>query len=225
MSTLRFPPAEAGASFRHVVRGWAEYYRHTSLLSDIAQITTYTWQRYLGWLLKKHKGSRPSQLIAAKTQTILGRKRWVADIREGTTSLRAHQWSPTRRDIQRRRYQRKGKDGFPHPYLSQASARTTDYPLGETGPDERIYTVTVGVPRQNEPFTIGERKLRARMRDGFRCVQCGNQNDLQVHHTKGFKSHRLARLVGVVLVAVMGFAASSVQTIRSQKDHGPTTSL
>jgi RNA-directed DNA polymerase len=181
-------------SLNSVVRGWAEYYRHTSLLSDIAQISTYTWQRYLGWLLKKHKGSRPGQLIAAKSQTIQGRKRWVAHIREGTTSLRAHQWLPTRMELQRRRYLRKGKEGFPHPYLSQASAGTSDYPIGETGPDERIYTVTVGVPRQGEPLSIGERKLRARMRDGFRCVQCGSQHDLQVHHTKGFKSHRLADL-------------------------------
>ncbi len=181
-------------SLNSVVRGWAEYYRHTSLLSDIAQITTYSWQRYLGWLLKKHKGSRPGQLTAAKSQTILGRKRWVAHIREGTTSLRAHQWLPTRMELQRQRYLRKGKEGFPHPYLSQASAGTSDEPFGETGPDERIYIVTVGVPRQGEPLSIGERKLRARMRDGFRCVQCGSTNDLQVHHTKGFKSHRLADL-------------------------------
>jgi RNA-directed DNA polymerase len=177
-----------------VVRGWAEYYRHTSLLSDIAHITWYTWQRYLGWLLKKHKGSRPGQLIAAKTQNIHHRKRWVAEICEGKTTLHVHQWMPTTTELHRRRYLRKGKDGFPHPYLSQDVAWTTDYPLGETGPDERIYTVTVGVPRQNEPLTIGERKLRAKMRDGFRCVHCGSQEQLQVHHTKGFKSHRLADL-------------------------------
>jgi len=181
-------------SLNSVVRGWAEYYRYTSLHSDIAQISTYTWQRYLGWLLKKHKGSRPGQLIAAKSRTILGRKRWVAHIREGTTSLHTHQWLPTRSELQRQRYLRKGKDGFPHPYLSQVSAGTSDELIGETGPDERIYTVTVGVPRAGEPLSIGERKLRAKMRDGFRCVRCGSQNDLQVHHTKGFRSHRLADL-------------------------------
>jgi group II intron reverse transcriptase/maturase len=181
-------------SLNSVVRGWAEYYRYTSLHSDIAQISTYTWQRYLGWLLKKHKGSRPGQLIAAKSRTILGRKRWVAHISEGTTSLHTHQWMPTRRELQRQRYLRKGKDGFPHPYLNQVSAGTSGELIGETGPDERIYTVTVGVPRAGEPLSIGELKLRAKMRDGFRCVRCGCQNDLQVHHTKGFRSHRLADL-------------------------------
>jgi group II intron reverse transcriptase/maturase len=181
-------------SLNSVVRGWAEYYRYTSLHSDIAQISTYTWQRYLGWLLKKHKGSRSGQLIAAKSRTILGRKRWVAHIREGTSSLHTHQWLPTRREFQRQRYLRKGKDGFAHPYLSQVSVETSDELIGGSGPAERIYTVTVGVPRAGEPLSIGERKLRAKMRDGFRCVRCGSQTDLQVHHTKGFKSHRLADL-------------------------------
>ena len=46
-----------------IVKGWAEYYKHTSLLEDIEEITRYTWFRYLGWLLKKHKGSRKQELI------------------------------------------------------------------------------------------------------------------------------------------------------------------
>jgi RNA-directed DNA polymerase len=43
-----------------IVKGWAEYYKHTSLLEDIEEITRYTWFRYLGWLLKKHKGRNSS---------------------------------------------------------------------------------------------------------------------------------------------------------------------
>ena len=50
--------------------GWAEYYKYTSLLDDIEEITRYTWFRYFGWLLKKHKGSRKHKLIATKTETI-----------------------------------------------------------------------------------------------------------------------------------------------------------
>jgi RNA-directed DNA polymerase len=41
-----------------IVKGWAEYYKCTSLLEDIEEITRHTWFRYLGFLLKKHKNSR-----------------------------------------------------------------------------------------------------------------------------------------------------------------------
>ena len=33
-----------------LVKGWANYYKYTSLLSDIEEITRYTWHRYLLWL-------------------------------------------------------------------------------------------------------------------------------------------------------------------------------
>ena len=49
-----------------IVKGWAQYYRHTSLLDDIEEITRYTWFRYLAWLLKKHKGSRKHELITCQ---------------------------------------------------------------------------------------------------------------------------------------------------------------
>ena len=41
-----------------IVKGWCEYYKHTSLHKDLEEISRYTWQRYLGFLLKKHKNSR-----------------------------------------------------------------------------------------------------------------------------------------------------------------------
>ena len=87
-----------------IVRGWAEYYKHTSLLLDIEEISRYTWHRYLNWLLAKHKGSRPRQLIKSKTTVIHNRTRWRAEIREGDKTLEAFQWLPTRKELVRRRY-------------------------------------------------------------------------------------------------------------------------
>jgi len=181
-----------------IVRGWAQYYRHTSLLEDIEEITRYTWFRYLQWLLRKHKGSRKGQLIKDKTEVIHNRTRWTAEIREGDTVLEAYQWLPTRKELKRGRYFQKGREGFPHPYIYEVEPTFTDYPMGETGPDESIYTATIGATSgrqsRNEPLEWAELKLRAKMRDGFQCVRCESTDSLNVHHKKGTKSHRLEDL-------------------------------
>ncbi len=181
-----------------IVRGWAEYYRYTSLFSDIEDITRHTWHRYLLWLLKKHKGARKCQLIKAKTRVVHNRTRWTAEIRESEITLTAFQWLPTRKELKRGRYPQKGRNGFPHPYIFEGAPAFTDYPMGETGPDERIYTAAIGAisggASRNEPLEWAETRLRARIRDRFQCVRCGSTRNLQVHHIKGTKSYRLGDL-------------------------------
>jgi group II intron reverse transcriptase/maturase len=176
-----------------IVKGWAEYYKYTSLLLDIEEITRYTWFRYMGWLLKKHKGSRKGNLIATKTATIHNRTRWTASIREGDTVLETYQWLPTRKELKRKRYFQKGRDGFPHPYLLEDEPTDQNYPMGEIGPDEFLFSTTPGASStrdsRKEPLDIYERTLRAKMRDNFRCVRCGSTEKLHVHHKKGTKSH------------------------------------
>lgn len=181
-----------------IVKGWAEYYKYTSLLSDIEEITRYTWHRYLLWLRAKHKGSHKGQLIKAKTKVIHNRTRWTAEIREGDKMLEAYQWLPTRIELKRRRYLQKGKDGFPHPYIFEGEPELEDCPMGEIGPDTKLYTqaigATSGCKSRNEPLDMSERKLRTKMRDGFKCVRCGSRENVRVHHIKGTKSHRIEDL-------------------------------
>jgi RNA-directed DNA polymerase len=182
-----------------IVKGWAEYYKHTSLLEDIEEITRFTWFRYLEWLLKKHKGSRKHSLIQAKTKIIHNRTRWTAEIREGAVTLDTYQWLPTRKELKRSKYMQKGRNGFQHPYLPDENSETPpmDYPMGETGPDESIYTATIGATSRNsrnEPLEMAEVKLRAKMRDGYKCVRCGSTEKLAAHHRKGTKSHRIEDL-------------------------------
>ena len=182
-----------------IVRGWAAYYRHTSLLSDIEEISRYTWHRYLLWLLKKHKGSRKQQLIAENTRTILGRTRWTASITEEGQTLTAHQWEPTRAELHRERYLNKGRDGFPHPYLNDGTPTDEDYPKKEVGPPEHIYTDTIGVRNSSrsrgEPLDMQDRVLRAKVRDGFTCQRCGATERLRSHHLDGTRSHGMSRLI------------------------------
>ena len=185
------------ATLNAIVRGWAAYYRHTSFVRDIEEITSFVWFRYLYWLRKKHKGSRKGQLLREKTRTLHGRTRWHAEVREGGNTLEAYQWLPTQQELDRQRYRRKGEAEFRHPYLSGHAEATGDHPQGATGPDERIYTATVGVGHveRDEPLGFAEQRLRAKVRDGMKCRKCGSRTDLHVHHTKGMKSHALSNLV------------------------------
>lgn len=179
-----------------IVKGWANYYRHTTLVKDINDITRYVWHRYLIWLTQKYPECGKRQLYSAKNRSIYNRKRWVAELREGDKTLFTWQWYATPRELRRTRYLQKGKHGFPHPYLEESAS--SDYPAGEKGPDERNYQTTVGVrSRQagrDEPPTIADRKLRAKLRDDFRCVRCGVRSLLHVHHSKGTASHQVADL-------------------------------
>ncbi len=179
-----------------IVRGWAEYYRYTSFVRDIEDITRFAWFRYLYWLRKKHKGSRKGQLMWDKTRRLHGRTRWHAEVREGDNKLEAYQWLPTSKELARQRYLRKGYAEYPHPYLSGTELSASAHPQGEAGPDERIYTATIRASNGNrgEPLEIVERKLRAKVRDGMKCQQCGTRTGLDVHHTKGMKSHALSNL-------------------------------
>jgi RNA-directed DNA polymerase len=183
-----------------IVKGWAEYYKHTSLLEDIEEITRHTWFRYLGWLLKKHKGSRKHELITAKTKVIHNRTRWTAVIREGDKTLETYQWLPTRKELKRSKYMQKGKDGFGHPYIPDENDDTPpmDYPMSKEGPDANIYSATIGATSgrksRNEPLEMAELKLRAKIRDGFKCVRCGSAEKIRVHHKRGTKSHQLEDL-------------------------------
>jgi group II intron reverse transcriptase/maturase len=136
-----------------IVRGWCEYYRYTSLLSDLEEITRYTWFRYLAWLLKKHEGSRKKRLIRSKTAKRYNRTRWKAEVREGDKALTRYQWLPTRTELKRQRYPKKGRNGFLHPYLDEKPLET-DYPTGEVRPSES--SSRKPLPRVAKQTTQGE---------------------------------------------------------------------
>jgi RNA-directed DNA polymerase len=182
-----------------LIRGWAEYYKHTSLLEDIEEITRYVWFRHLDWLMGKHKGARKNQLITAKTKDIHNRTRWTATIQEGGITLETYQWLPTRKELKRKRYPQKGKGGFKHPYIWEDEPEEMDYPNGEIGPAEQLYTTIIGAASRNQelPLNIAEIKLRVKIRDHFTCQKCGhmgNSSQLQGHHKKGLTSHPMQDL-------------------------------
>lgn len=182
-------------SLNRIVKGWCMYYRYTSLLEDLEEITRYTWFRYLQWLLRKHKGSRKHQLIQEKTATIHNRTRWTATVVQDGMTVTAQQWLPTRKELKRERYRMKGRDGFPHPYLTP-ELLAIDHPEWEGGPDETLLLETIGATsRPGEPFELAEMKLRRKMRDRFTCQQCGSRENIEAHHTGPITSTSIEDLI------------------------------
>ena len=91
-----------------------------------------------------------------------------------------------------------------------------DHPQGATGPDERIYTATIGASSRNrsEPLEIVEQKLRAKVRDGMQCQQCGTRTGLDVHHTRGMNSHALSNLTTLCRTChIATHRSSQLQTV------------
>lgn len=118
---------------------------------------------------------------------------------ERDNRLGHYQWLPTRKELNRSKYMQKGNNGFQHPYLPDGDDDTLpmDYPMGETGLDERIFTATIGATgrtSRNEPLEMAELKLRTRMRDEFKCVRCEATENRRVQNREGTKSHPLVDL-------------------------------
>jgi len=179
------------SSLNAMIRGWCEYYKHTSLQNDLEDVSRYMWHRYHGWLLKKFKGSRKQQLIRDKTKRIRNRTRWTAKLIEKGKELFVYQWLPSPTELKRSKYMQKGRNGFVHPYLIVEPIGEAD-PQGYKGVDPSIYNISLanGTRTENMPIDINERKTSVKIRDGFKCVRCGSTDRIQVHHRKGMKSHR-----------------------------------
>ncbi len=172
-----------------VVRGWCEYYKHTSLHRDLEQISRYTWHRYHAWLRKKIKGSRKRLLIKDKTKVIHGRERWYAEIGKGENKVFVYQWLPSPKELKRSRYQMKGRNGFAHPYIFKEEPTEYENPKGNVGVPEEVYRSRIGSDwRHGSPAEWAELRWEVKIRDNFTCKRCGNQSDLQVHGIKGRKS-------------------------------------
>ena len=191
-NTTYLPETTRLQNLNAVVSGWSEYYKYIVPFKPVEDISRYTWHRYHLWLLKKQKGSRKRRLVKQYTKKILGRERWVVELKQGEKVERVYQWQPTRRELNRTKYRQKGRNGFPHPYLKPV-VDDGQYLKGNKGVDKSIFRVVTG-QRLNAPLDFPETRLQALLRDSM-CVKCGAKDELEVHHKKGLKSNKLKDLV------------------------------
>ena len=175
-------------NLNQIVRGWCNYYRHTSLLQDLEDITMYTWHRYHGWLLKKFKGSRKVQLIRNKTRIFNGRTRWYAEYKLNDKSFIVYQFLCTHKEIKRSRYLQKV---IPNPFLELGEILTV------TKDEQHAMILKTNRRHLTDKRTMESSELRhlTRLRDDNKCVKCGTRGKVQVHHTKGVKVHTLNSMI------------------------------
>lgn len=175
-------------NLNQIVRGWCNYYRHTSLLMDLEEVTRYTWHRYHQWLLKKYKGSRKQRLIKKKTQTFNGRSRWYAEYTYKEKSHRVYQFLCTRNELKRSRYLQKV---IPNSFMSGGLVPTISQDENKT------LTLETNKRYISDWRNLEDTELRfkALLRDNHTCRKCGSKNKLQVHHIQGAHKHTLDKLI------------------------------
>ena len=177
-------------NLNQIVRGWCNYYRHTSLLKDLEDITMYTWHRYHGWLLRKYKGSRKVQLIRAKTRVFNGRTRWYAEYKQDGKTHTVYQFQCTHQEIKRSKYPQKY---IPNPFLMNEE-------ILSVSKDEQFAMLLETNKRyfpDKRNMEDSELRHRTRLRDNNQCTKCGSRWDVQVHHLKGAKKHSLENMVTI----------------------------
>jgi len=174
-----------------VVRGWSNYYQHTTLITDIEDIAYYAHMRYQYWLLKKHKRKiSKRQLYKTRTATYLNRNRWFATVETDGKKKTVYQWKPTRAEYKRSVYIHRSEEQIGHPYLDPTDE---DYPQWEGGPPIKEVRI---LPSKGEPFEMIERKAQAKLRDNYTCQMCGARTkELEVHHVRGKKDSGLESLM------------------------------
>ena len=169
-----------------VIRGWSEYYKHTTLVKDIEEIARYAHYRYQYWLYKKYN---KRYLYKTRTTTYLNRNRWYATLKIDGKTKTVYQWKPTKAELKRSVYIHRSEAQIGHPYIDELY---DDYPQWEGNPpikDIRIY------PDKGEPFSIIERKAKAKLRDDYICQVCGKRPDgMEVHHKQGKKNNQIEAL-------------------------------
>jgi len=178
-----------------ILRGWCVYYRHTHLLADLMKISNYMWHRYLRWLKKKYPHKGKVYLMRRKQRIALRRTRWFATIKQDDKKQTAYEWRPTHRELSRTKYYNKGRRGFPHPYL--VTDNKEDYPMQAAGVPAQVYQTPIasGSKGNTLPKDMVERKFKVKLRDGFKCQECGSTKDLQVHHIKRHKTSIFKELI------------------------------
>lgn len=158
-------------SLNRIIRGWGNYYRHVSFKHSARKVDFWINQRVLIWLRHKHQGKGVRWILKRyKQREVTGRyNRWNFGMGDSNGEM---VFIAKLADIPLRPYRRKKPE---HPYLTATEGPTLDEP-DSPFLEPRIVNV------HPEHVTWAEKRVQVLERDGYRCVRCGSNDSLDVHH-------------------------------------------
>ncbi|HMM97434.1 MAG TPA: group II intron reverse transcriptase/maturase [Anaerolineales bacterium] len=163
-----------------LLRGWANYYRHSAASSTFSYVGSYAFKRMELWLRKKTR-----LRVRAVYRKYYRRKRWLTWEADGEFL-----YHPSETNIEYKRYAH-----LPNPYLDPSTPVYLPYHL-DPYPGKREWDGTNS--RYGENWTDTRDEIR--QRDGQRCALCGSQDRVEVHHVrkhKGNSEHNPNRLIAL----------------------------
>lgn len=165
-------------ALNYLLRGWANYYRHSAAKRTFDYVGSYAFKRMELWLRKKTK-----LRVRAVYRKYYRRDGWLTWTTNG-----ASLYHPGQMPIQYKRYAHR-----PNPYLNPTIPVELPYHF-DPFPGKRAWDGTNS--RYGEDWT--ETREEIRQRDGYRCVLCGSTKRVEVHHLrkhKGHQEHNPVRLI------------------------------
>ena len=163
-----------------LLRGWANYYRHSAANSTFEYVGSYAFKRMELWLRKKTR-----LRVRAVYKRYYRRNRWLTWAADGGS---LYHTSMTL--IEYKRYAHR-----PNPYLDPSKPIFLPYHL-DPYPGKREWDGTNSL--YGETWTDARDEVR--QRDGERCALCGSQDRVEVHHIrkhKGNNEHNPERMIAL----------------------------
>jgi RNA-directed DNA polymerase len=163
-----------------LLRGWANYYRHSAASTTFSYIGSYAFKRMELWIRKKTR-----LRVKAVYRKYYRRDRWLTWGAGGK-----YLYHPAQMTIRYRRYKHR-----PNPYLDPSERVELPYHL-DPYPGKRGWD---GINSEyGEEWTVKREEIRRR--DGNRCTLCGSTERVEVHHIrkhKGNREHNLTKMIAL----------------------------
>ena len=169
-NTFYQSPLEKLKSLNRVMQGWNRYYEYVNATAIASKLSYWANDRLLLWLKKRHKRGARWIIQTYRHREQRGRtSRWNLGVKDEKGQI-VYLYHLT--DLHRHIYYARK---YPHPYLIDQPLQTnpdleTPFPErwdGHTTPDKADWA---------------ELRLTILARDGYRCTQCGSQQNLHIHH-------------------------------------------
>lgn len=167
-------PEQKLKAINRVLRGWVNYYRNVSFIKIANKLDWWVDGRFFLWLKKKHRVGARRVMETYKVREPRKRgTRWTLGVKDQHGEMvYLYQMADTLRIT----YHPPKRT---NPYLGEA-------PLSLPIPDEPFPEFWTGASNpEYEEREIAKRQ--ALERDGYRCVRCGSQEKVQVHHIQALQ--------------------------------------